>query len=144
MGRLVIAVVSPVSTIFPLVHHGDAGGEIAHDRHGVGDEQISQAEVALELGEEIDDLGADADVERGDGLVAHDKFRAQRQGTGDADALALSAGKFVGIAGAGGFVEANGAQQFADLRRMSSFARLDSRGRLSPHDSSCSLRFDAP
>ena len=59
---------------FSFVHDGDAGGEIAHDRHGVGDEQVSQAEVALELGKEIDDLGADADVKRGDGLVTTMNF----------------------------------------------------------------------
>src|ERR1700704_784376 len=45
-----------------LIHHRDAGRQVAHDRHGVRDEQIREAEVALELLEKIHDLRADADV----------------------------------------------------------------------------------
>src|ERR1700752_5032828 len=36
-----------------FVHHSDAGREIAYDRHGVGDKQISQAEITLELCEKV-------------------------------------------------------------------------------------------
>ena len=57
-----------------------------------------------------------ADVEGRDRFVADDELRPQSQGAGDADALALSPGKFVRVALAGGFVEAYGAQQFGDLR----------------------------
>src|SRR5882762_4748388 len=45
------------------IHHRDAGRKVANDRHGVRDEQIGEAEVALELLEKIHDLRADADVE---------------------------------------------------------------------------------
>jgi len=93
---------------FSFVHDGDAGGEIADDRHGVRDEEVGEAEVALQAGEQIDDLRAHANVEGGDRFVAHDEFGAQSQGAGDADALPLSAGKLVGKAPAGGFVEADG------------------------------------
>jgi len=98
----------------PLVHHGDPSGEIAHYRHGVGDEQVGQAEVPLQLGEEIDDLGADTDIEGRDRFIAHDELWAQRQGSGYADALALSAGELVRVAAAGGFVEAHGTQEFGN------------------------------
>ncbi len=88
--------------------------EIAHHRHGVRDEQIGQAEVALQLRQQVDDLRSDADVEGGNRFVAHNELRPQREGAGDADALALSAGEFVRIARACRFVEAHGAQQFGD------------------------------
>ena len=55
--------------------------------------------LLLELLKHIDDLGLDGDVQRGDGLVADDEVRVDRQGPGDADALALAAGKLVGVAG---------------------------------------------
>ncbi len=41
-------------------------------------------------------------------------FGTQRQGTGDADALPLSSGKFVGITRARRLVEPDGAQEFGD------------------------------
>ena len=55
--------------------------------------------LLLELFKHIDDLGLDGHVQRGDGLVADNEVRVDRQGAGDADALALAAGKFVGVAG---------------------------------------------
>ena len=101
---------------FAAVHHGDAGGEVADDRHGMGDEEVGEAEVALELREEVDDLGADADVEGGDGLVADDELGPEGEGTGDSDPLALASGELVRIAGARGFVEADGAEEFGDAQ----------------------------
>ena len=81
------------------VHDGDAVGDMAHDQQIVGDEQIGQAEFFLQLGEHVDDLRLDRHVQRGDRLVADDEVRVDRERAGDADALALAAGKFVGVAG---------------------------------------------
>src|SRR5713101_698098 len=47
----------------PTIHHRDAGRQVAHDWHGVRDEQICEAEVALKLLQQVDDLRADADIE---------------------------------------------------------------------------------
>lgn len=47
----------------------------------------------LEVGEQIEDLGLDGDVQGADGLVADDQSRLQGQRPGDRDALALSAGE---------------------------------------------------
>ena len=77
------------------VHHRDAVADVLHDREVVGDEEVGQAELALEVLEQVDDLRLDGDVERGDRLVADDELRVQRQGSGDADALALAAGELV-------------------------------------------------
>ena len=48
--------------------------------------------------QQVDDLGLDRDVERGDGLVGDDQLGLQRERAGDADALPLAAGERVGEA----------------------------------------------
>ena len=80
------------------VHHRDPVGDVAHDRQVVGDEQIGEAELVLELLEQVDDAGLDADVERRHRLVEHDQLRLDRERAGDADALPLTAGELVRIA----------------------------------------------
>src|SRR5205814_6059714 len=57
-----------------------------------------EVEFGLEVVEEVDDLGLDGYVQGGDGFVGDDEFGAEGQGAGDADALALAAGEFVGVA----------------------------------------------
>jgi serine kinase of HPr protein (carbohydrate metabolism regulator) len=71
---------------------------VVDDRQIVGDEEVGDAQLLLELLEGVDDLRLDGDVQRGDRLVADDKFRVYRKRPGNADALALSAGKLMGIA----------------------------------------------
>src|SRR4051812_37550917 len=95
-----------------VVHDRDPGREIAHYRHGMRDEKVREPELALKLREQIDDLRADAHVESGDRLVAHDEFGAESERARDADTLALTAGKLVRVAGAGGFIEADSAKKF--------------------------------
>ena len=77
-------------------------------------EKIGQAEVALQLREQVDDLRAHADVERGNGFVGHNEFGTQSESAGDADALALSSAEFVGETVEDRFVEADGAEEFDD------------------------------
>ena len=55
-------------------------------------------QLPLQLVEEVEDLGLDRDVEGADRLVGHDDLRLERQGPGDADALALPPGELVGVA----------------------------------------------
>src|SRR5580700_6024885 len=88
------------------IHHRNARRKIAYDRHGVRDEKVSQAEVALQLREQVNDLRSDADIERGDWFVGHDELRSQSEGAGDADALALPSAEFVRKAQQNRFIEA--------------------------------------
>ncbi len=74
-----------------LVHDRDLVRHRPHDGEVVGDEQVGEPEVPLEVLEEVEDLRLDGDVERGDGLVADDQLGVEREGAGDADALALAA-----------------------------------------------------
>jgi hypothetical protein len=49
---------------------------VAHDVEVVGDEDVGEPELALQVLEEVEDLRLDGDVERGDRLVADDELRA--------------------------------------------------------------------
>jgi hypothetical protein len=89
------------------LHDGDARAQVAHQRHGMGDEEIGEAVPALEIAQQVDDLRADADVECRDRLVEDEQARAQGEGAGDVDALALATGELVGMAGERGLVEAD-------------------------------------
>ena len=68
---------------------------MAHDAEVVGDEEVGEPEVVLQVVEQVDDLRLDRDVERGHRLVGDDQLRLQRQRARDADALALAAGELV-------------------------------------------------
>ena len=64
----------------------------------MGDEQVGQAELLLQVFEQVDDLGLDRDVERRDRLVGDDEIGVGRERAGDADALPLAAGELVRVA----------------------------------------------
>ena len=57
-----------------LVHDPDRLRHVPHDGEIVGDEQIREAELLLQVPEEVQDLRLDRDVDRGHGLVEHDEF----------------------------------------------------------------------
>src|SRR5690242_3562133 len=101
----------------PAVHHGNACREIAHHRHGVCDEQVGEAKLALQVGHEVHDLRAHADVERRYRFVGDDETRTQREGSRNPDALALAPAEFVRVAAQGGLVETDGAQKFGGRNR---------------------------
>ena len=77
------------------IHHRNTSGEIAHHRHGVRNKEIRQAKLALQLGQQVDDLRSHADVERGNRLICDDELRTQRQRPRDPDALPLPAAEFM-------------------------------------------------
>jgi hypothetical protein len=64
----------------------------------VSDEQIGQPKLRAQVGQQVDDLGLNRDIEGRDRLVADDELGPQRKRPRDADALALSAAHLVGIA----------------------------------------------
>jgi hypothetical protein len=95
-------------------HYGDVGGELRDDRKTMGDQEISEMEFLLELLKKQEDLGADGDIESGDGFIGNDERGAKNQGAGDANALALSAGEFVRIAVHGIVRQANAAEELCN------------------------------
>ena len=74
----------------PDVHHGHAVADVLDDAQVVRDEQVGQAELRLQIQQQVQDLGLDRDVERRDRLVGDDQRGLQRQRPRDADALALA------------------------------------------------------
>ena len=64
----------------------------------MGDEDHRKVQIALKVGQKIDDLGLNRHIERGNRLIADQKLRFHDQRAGDADPLTLTAGKFVRIA----------------------------------------------
>jgi hypothetical protein len=99
-----------------MTHDGDAVGNLGDDGEIVGDEEHGQAVAVAEVGEEGEDLGLDGDVEGGGGLVCNEQAGAVDDGHGDEDALALSAGKLVGIVveAGGGIGEGDSRHGFED------------------------------
>ena len=91
---------------FAQVHHRDAVGDVLDHGEVVGDEDERQVHFALQVEQQVDDLGLDGDVQGGHRLVADNELGLECDGPGDADALALAAGEFVGEAIRGGGVQA--------------------------------------
>ena len=79
-------------------HDGHPVGEMPHHAQVMRNEQIGQAMLGLQVGQQVQHLGLDRHVQRRHGLVGHDEARLQRQRARDGDALALPAGKLVRIA----------------------------------------------
>jgi hypothetical protein len=55
-------------------------------------------ELRLEVGEQVEDLGLDRDVESAYRFVEDEEVGFECEGAGDTDALALPAGELVGVA----------------------------------------------
>jgi hypothetical protein len=97
-----------------VVEDGDAVAEVADERHGVGDEEVGETMLALEVAEEVDDLCADGDVESAHGLVEHEELWLEGKSACDIDALALAAGELVRVTVEGGGIEADGGEEFEE------------------------------
>ncbi|KAG1217387.1 hypothetical protein G6F35_009204 [Rhizopus arrhizus] len=76
-----------------MAHHHHAVGNLGHHAHVVRDEQHGHADFALQVPDQVDDLGLDGDVQRGRGFIGDQQLRAARQGHGDHHALAHAAGQ---------------------------------------------------
>ncbi len=98
------------------IHHDDPVADVPDHVEIVGDEQHGEPEVALQPGEQIDDLRLDRDVERRDRLVRDDEARLHRERAGDDDPLALAAGELMRIAVRMGRGEADALEQLHDAR----------------------------
>ena len=66
-----------------------------HDVQVVGDEQVAQPQLALQVDHEVQDLRLHGHVEGGDRLVGDHQGGRERQRAGQADALPLAAGELV-------------------------------------------------
>ena len=79
------------------VHNANALGDMLDSRHAVGDEQIADAVLILQILHQVQDLSLNGNVQSGNGLITDDDLGVQSQGPGDHDTLTLTAGELVGI-----------------------------------------------
>ena len=79
------------------VHHRDLVGDVGDHAEVVGDQDQAHVVLALQLREQVHDLGLHGDVERGGRLVGDDQVGLQGHRHGDHDALAHTAGELVRV-----------------------------------------------
>ena len=98
-------------------HHRHPVGEAADRVQVVGDEQGGEAHALLQLAHHVDDLGADADVEGGRGLVEDDEVGPGGKGAGDADPLLLAGRQLVRVAEGQARRQVDARQELVDALR---------------------------
>ena len=81
-----------------FLHHDEVVGDVLDDADVVRDEQIRDAELALQLEQQVQDLRLHRDVECRGRLIADDELGLDRERARDRDALALAARELVRIA----------------------------------------------
>ena len=79
------------------IHDGHPVSDVGHDAEVVGDENDGQLVLDLHLLEQLQNLRLNGHVQRGGGFVADQDLRVAGHGNGDDDALAHTAGKFMGV-----------------------------------------------
>ena len=100
------------------VHHRNPRRDVLDHRQVMGDEQVGDAELALQVLQQVDDLGLHRDIQRRHRLVADDQPRFASQRTRDAYALALAARELVRVALGMLGRQPDGAQQFGHPLRL--------------------------
>src|SRR5438093_11087851 len=80
---------------FPDVHDRHAMGNVPTDREVVGDEEVRQVKLLLEVLEQVQDLRLDGHVKSAGGLVEDDETRIQREGPRNPDSLPLPPAEFM-------------------------------------------------
>jgi hypothetical protein len=93
-------------------HHDHLVGDAADDAEVVGDEQVADAGIGADVGEQVEYLGLHRDVEGGHRLIEHQQRGLDRERPGDGDPLALAAGQLPGPGISGPLAKANQIQQF--------------------------------
>jgi len=80
------------------VHHGHPVGHVPDDAEVVGDEQVRQAVLILQVVHKPEYLGLHRHVQSADRLVGDDEVGVDGERPREVDALALAARELVGVA----------------------------------------------
>ena len=89
----------PPSTSAPLRMTTTSSANALDERQVVGDEEVGDAVVLLDVAHQVEDLGPERHVEGGDRFVAHDQLGLERQRARDRDPLQLAAGQLASGSG---------------------------------------------
>ncbi len=95
----------------PQVHHCHPMADMLYHCQVMGNKQIGQAQLFLQLFQEVDDLGLDGHIKSRDGLITDDDIRVCRQGPCNPHPLPLAAGKFMGHPVLQGRIQAHQSKQ---------------------------------
>ena len=99
VGRVAVQIrLHPLLDDLPQIHHGHAVRDVTDHGEIVGDEDVGQVELVLDVLEQIDHLGLHRHIEGGHRLVTDDDARVEGQGPGHPDPLPLPARELVGVA----------------------------------------------
>src|ERR1700682_3673826 len=79
------------------VHDGHAVADVLHHAQIVGDKQIRQPELGLQLGHQVEHLRLNGDIERGYRLTGHNDVWAHHACPGQPDALTLPAAELMRV-----------------------------------------------
>jgi hypothetical protein len=80
------------------VHHSYPTANVLDHAEVVSNEQIGEIQLVLQIHQQIENLGLDADIEGCHRLIADDKLGLHGKGTGDAHSLTLSTRHLVRVA----------------------------------------------
>ena len=103
-----------------IFHNRNSVANLRCDPQVVGDEDHRQPEPRAEIRKKLQHLRLHGDIERGDRFVRNEHFRIEGKGARQADALALPAGEFMGIAVGRFRVEADEREQVFGAGKRSS------------------------
>ena len=80
------------------IHHHHLVGDVAYHREIVADEDIGELKLVLQVGQQIEDLRLDREIERRHRLVENEQRGIEHERAGDGDALALAPREHVWVA----------------------------------------------
>ena len=83
---------------FPQIHDCNPVGDVFNNRKVMGNEKIGQSESGLQILEQVDNLGLNGHIKRGNRLVADNNFWIDCKSPCDPYTLALPPGKLMRIA----------------------------------------------
>ena len=81
---------------FAQIHDGNPVADVLHHGQVVGNQEVGQPKIILEINHQVEHLRLDGDVEGRYRFVCDNEIRLQGQGPGNAETLALATGELVG------------------------------------------------
>src|SRR5690606_8638244 len=105
LGRMKDRLRIPLFHHMPMLDHHQLVTQRLDHRQVMADEQVREVVLALQVAQQLHHLPLYRAIQRRGGFVEEDQRRLEHQGAGNGDALALAAGKLMGVTMAGARVE---------------------------------------
>ena len=99
----------------PEIHDDDTVAQMLHYAQIMADEQVGECQTLAQIHEEIENLRLNGNIQSGYRLVTDDELRLDREGAGDPDPLALTAGELMRIAALEAAIQAAAVQHIVHI-----------------------------